>query len=168
MKQEKKAEQGSKAARRTAARLAAVQAVYQMRATGQGAEAAVAEYIAHRLGKPLDGQGMVTPDKVLFSSIVQGVGGRMDDLLGVIDFNLTGHNGANPRNSADSVEPLLLGILLCGVYELMAHPQIDAPLVIADYLHVTHAFYEGGESRLVNGILDAAARALRGGEGAAG
>ena len=66
-----------------------------------------------------------------------------------------------PRLSNTSIEPLLSAILICGTYELLAHGEIDAPIIIADYLHVTHGFFEGSESKLVNGVLDALAKELR-------
>jgi N utilization substance protein B len=66
-----------------------------------------------------------------------------------------------PRLNSRSLEPLLTAILVCGTYELLAHPEIDAPIIISDYLHVTHGFFEGSESKLVNGILDALAKEVR-------
>jgi len=148
-------------ARLSAARLAAVQAVYQMQSSGQSAEAVIKEYVAHRLGKPVEGHKMVAPDAPLFSAIVEGVARREADLKGIIDAIMQDQNSAKARNSDVSVEPLLRSILLCGVFELMAHHETDAPIIITDYLEVTHAFYEGGESKLVNGVLDKAKRNLR-------
>lgn len=150
----KNTDKGSRIARMSAARLSAVQAVYQMMANEQRAKDVIDEYMQHRLGKPVDGHNMVLPDGVLFKNIVSGVGTRMDDLRGIIDASLVSQNDAKANNSLSSIESLLGSILLCGAYELMAHHETDAPIIISDYIEVTHAFYEGNEAKLVNGVLD--------------
>ena len=157
--------EGSQKARRTAARLAAVQAVYQMLANGQRANAVIEDIKTRPPGDGLEDAGkMVTPDGALMAAIISGVDARRDDLAQLI----TG--AQNRRNSiADdtvlappaSIEPLLRSILMCGAYELLAHHETDAPLIITEYLDVTHAFYDQGESRLVNGILDKISKGVR-------
>lgn len=155
------ASQGSKIARLSAARLAAVQAVYQMKANDQDARSIITEFRTHRLGKPTEGQNMVTPDGNLFTSIVAGVSDREADLKGIIDATLRGQKEGSARNSEVSIEPLLWSILMCGAFELLAHHDTDVPIIISDYLEVTHAFYEGGEAKLVNGVLDRIGHNLR-------
>jgi len=149
----KKAQKSSKKARSSAARLAAVQAVYQMLTNDQVASVVTEEFLSRRLGKPVDGIDMVVPDGTLFKSVVNGVETRKDDLIGLI-------KGAQKEGKSIS-EPLLNAILLCGAYELLAHHDTDTPLVIAEYLHVTQAFYDQGESKLVNGILDHIGKSVR-------
>ena len=155
--------QSSRKARAGAARLAAVQAVYQQGKMGQNAAVVIAEYRDFRLGQPVEGEEMVAPDEALFSRIVQGVEARRGDLQAVIQGCLT----RKPvENSVEvdvdkSLDPLLEALLLCGGFELMAHHDIDAPIVISDYLHVTHAYYDQGESRLVNAVLDKMSKVLR-------
>ncbi len=157
------ANQGSKIARLSAARLAAVQAIYQMKANGQNARNVIGEFKTHQLGKPVEGHNMVLPDGTLFTLVVEGVESRESDLKGMVDAALqAGQNDAKPRNSDISIEPLLWSILMCGAYELLANHEADAPVIISDYIDVTHAFYEGGESRLVNGVLDRLSQSLRG------
>ena len=158
---QKKQNTGSKIARLSAARLAAVQAVYQMRAGEQSARDIVSEYRTHHLGQPVEGQAMVAPDTELFAHIVGGVESRMEDLRGIIDASLVVQDSSKPTHCLDSTERLLGSILLCGSYELLAHHDIDAPLIIADYLDVTHAFYEGNEAKLVNAVLDRIRKAVR-------
>lgn len=153
--------QGSRIARLSAARLAAVQAVYQMKANDQDVRSVVSEFKTHRLGKPVEGQNMVLPDAELFTTIVAGVSEREADLNGMIEATLQNHNSAKTRNTDISIEPLLWSILLCGSYELLAHHDTDAPVIISDYIDVAHAFYEGGEPKLVNGVLDKIGRNLR-------
>ena len=149
-----KMEKPSRRAQFSAARLAAAQAVYQMTANDQSAAAVIAEYKARRLGEPVDGEILVPPDGNLFHAIVEGVENRRSDL----DTLLAGPDG---KEAGAAREPLLRAVLLCGAYELMAHHDTDAPIIINDYLDVTHAFYDGGESKLVNGILDRVGRAVR-------
>ncbi len=147
----KKASKSSKKARATAARLCAVQAVYQALQLKVPPESLLDEYKEFRAGMPIDGEEMVQPDGVLFSGLLKGITARWNDLQQMIA----------PRVKTQSVEPLLTAILVCGAYELMAHHDLDAPIIISDYLHVTHGFFEGQESRLVNGILDALAKEIR-------
>lgn len=153
--------QGSKIARQTAARLAAVQAVYQMKANDQDAKSVISEFNDHRMGESLEGQDMVLPDGALFADIINGVQSRYDDIKGVIDACLSGHSKTKASGSLDSMESLLGSVLLCGGFELLAHNETDAPIIISDYLEVTHAFYEGGEAKLVNGVLDNVNKTLR-------
>jgi N utilization substance protein B len=147
--------QGSKIARASAARLAAVQAVYQVLSNNQSAESVISEYRLHRLGKPVDGQEFVTPDGVLFEMVVRGVYDRMNALEDMIVAALQKSNKTKPS------EPLLMAILLCGAFELLDNQDVDAPVILSDYLNVTHAFYEQGESRLVNAILDSVKSVIR-------
>ena len=143
---------GSQKARASAARLAAVQALYQMAGNEQTAVSTVREYIDFRLGQPVEGEEMVTPDKELFSMIVSGVEERRGDLDHMIAATLGGKKAA---------ERLLHCIMLAGAYELMARPDVDAPVIISDYLHVTDAFYDQGEKKLVNAVLDKIAMNVR-------
>jgi N utilization substance protein B len=148
--------QGSKKARAASARLAAVQAVYQILANDQSAESVISEYkLQKRLGAPLDGVEMVTPDGVLFQDVVKGVYDRMNALEDMIAAALQKAGKGKPS------EPLLMAILLCGAFEILNHLDIDAPLILSDYLNVTHAFYEQGESKLVNAVLDSIKTAVR-------
>lgn len=147
-----KAAKSSRKARLTAARLFAVQAVYQSIQIKVTPASLVDEYQKHRIGMDLhEGDEMVVPDGVLFSEIMNGLTARWDDVMGLIA----------PRLNNTSMEPLLTAILACGAYEILAHGETDAPIIIADYLHVTHGFFEGSEPKLVNGILDALTKELR-------
>lgn len=154
-------QKGSKIARMSAARLAAVQAVYQMKANDQSAEEVINEYKRHRLGQPVEGHSMVVPDGVLFTGIVKGIMARERDLHSIIDACMTSQGQSKYSHSLESIEPLLGSILLCGAYELLAHHDVDPPIIISDYLDVTHAFYEGGEAKLVNGVLDRVRSSVR-------
>lgn len=151
----------SRKARKSAARLAAVQAVYQMIENAQGAPAVIDEYIAHRLGQPVDGEDMVVPDGTHFREVVSGVAARRDDLEQILSSVLMKRQRASVEGVSAQNEPLLHSLLLCGSFELLAFHDTDAPIIISDYIHVTHAFFDQGEARLVNGVLDQVAKAVR-------
>lgn len=146
-----KPQKPSKTARMSAARLAAVQAVYQMMANQQKAASVIQDFCTHRFGKPVDGQAMVMPDEDLFAAIVTGVEDRGKEIEAAV---------VKPGQQVPA-EPLLRAIMQCAVWELTA-TQTDTPLIIAEYLNVTHAFFDKGESRLINGVLDRVAKEARG------
>lgn len=144
---------GSKKAQALAARLAAVQAVYQAALNPQDTKPAIDEYKRRHMGQPVDEQDMVPPDETLFSRVISGLETRRSDVEALVDGALSASGpGRNPRDL--SGEPLLKAILLCGATELLIRPEIDPPIVISDYIEVTHAFYDQGEHKLVNAILD--------------
>lgn len=142
---------GSRKARSTSARLFSVQAVYQALQTEKSPISLLNEYLDHNIGMDLEDGEMVTPDEVLFKSILSGVTNRSDELSIIL----------TARLPSPEIDSLLKSILLCGVYEVIGHPDIDAPIIIADYLNVSHGFYAGSEPKLVNGILDAVAKEFR-------
>lgn len=173
---------GSQKARNSAARLMAVQTVYQMHKNDQDAESAIAEFINHRFGIDADGDDMVTPDEDHFALVVRGVaehGGQLEDMIlqnrskkeaPVIEVvaKEEGDTEAETVIKAEEApivvqktEALLQAILLCGTFELMVLQSIDSPIIIADYLNVTHAFYEKGEAKLVNAMLDSIQKTVR-------
>ncbi|MFH1158808.1 MAG: transcription antitermination factor NusB [Pseudomonadota bacterium] len=140
---------GSAKARRTAARLAAVQVLYQMRLNNQDAKSAVREFREHRIGFSLDGDVFVPADPELLEEIVMGVAERLTD----IESLAAGRKGG--------VETLLESILRAGIGELLANGKTDAGIIINDYLNVTAGFYDGGETKIVNAILDRVAKSVR-------
>lgn len=145
---------GSKKARASAARLAASQCVYQYMMTGNDIREIIEAQINHYSGVPDAGQPeFVTPDKELLSKVAGTVAGHEAMFEEVLIANLP---------SPDSkIENLMRAITLCGLAELYAYPEVDAPLIIAEYLHVTHAFYDGGEHKIVHAVLDKAKAGLR-------
>lgn len=142
----------SKKARLSAARLAGVQAVYQMALSGLSAREAYQDYVERRMGKETEGDQYIPADTELLSKLIQGVAEKRSDLNEMMK---------GPLEGRKSPEPLLQAILFCGLYELLAHLDIDAPVIINDYLNVTHAFYDQKEVDLVNAILDRQAKNLR-------
>lgn len=146
------APKGSLKARKTAARLFAVQAVYQALQNEVAPNTLYDEFMSHRVGMDLEDGEMVTPDGPMFRSLLSGISERWGDLQQII----------RPRmNASSNIEPLLTAIILCGTFELLAHHDTDTPIIISDYLNITAGFFEGAETKLVNGILDALAKELR-------
>jgi N utilization substance protein B len=148
---------GSKNARRSMARLAAVQCVYQWLQSRQKADDILSYYHDFYQGMEIEGETLLTPDPDLFHDIVRGVQNRFTDLDQMISLHLK-KEGQDIEYKKDFI---LLSVLYCGAYELMAHQQTDAPLIISDYLHVTKSFYEGKETKLINAVLDALKTVLR-------
>lgn len=149
-----KGNKGSAKARRTAARLAAVQVLYQMGLNNQAAAEAVEEFIRHRVGFNLDGDVFVPADADLLRDIVHGVQERWMDIEQV-------RSAALAEGGRSDVEAILEAILRAGIFELIGQPETDKGIIISDYLSVTAGFYEGGETKLVNAILDNIAKKVR-------
>jgi N utilization substance protein B len=146
---------GSAKARRSAARLGAVQALYQIDITGAPPESTITEYISWRLGQELDGDRLVTADNELFAEVVRGVSARGAD----VDQLLTG--ALDRQWPLERLETLLRAILRAGAFELLNGGDTPARIVINDYIDVAHAFFAGREPGMVNGVLDKVARAVR-------
>lgn len=160
-------EPGRAGGRRSAARLAAVQALYEMDVTGAGADPVLAEFLSRRwaLTQSGGGQGdgahdekpaaLVAPDLDYLADLVRGASERQAELDAAIGPALSG-DWTVPR-----LEALLRAILRAGTYELIAHPEVDAAIVIDEYVEVAHAFFAAKEPSLVNAVLDRLARAAR-------
>ena len=148
------AKKSSASARSRSSRLVAVQTLYGVLHTEESMKEAVADILSKADHLEVDGEQLVVPDKILLQKILYGVDERKVDLEGIIEAN------TKTKKSGDS-ELLLKSILLCGVYELLAHNQIDAPIIINDYIDVTHSFYDQAQVKLVNAVLDASSKALR-------
>ncbi len=143
-------------AMRKSARLMAVQAVYQMAVNNKEPAFVVSEYLSHRTGQSIDGETMVDPDQKLFTNLVLGVAERREDLTAIVNANRPQKEGQTYPD-----EPLLMAVMLCGVYELLAHQDTDFPIIISSYVDVAKAFFTGGEPSLVNGVLDSARKVIR-------
>lgn len=144
----------SKTAQSRSARLLAVQTLYGVLHTGNEMKEAVADTLAKSEHVEIDGEELVPPNKILFQKILYGYNARKGDVEDIIKGSLT-------TKKDGETETLLHAILCCGVYELLAHNEIDSPIIINDYLDVAHGFYESGQVKLINGVLDKAAKALR-------
>lgn len=140
---------------RSAARLAAVQALYQREMEPAAPEALVSEFVEHRLGATLDGERLAPADADFFRDLVCGASARMVETDDLITTHLaTGW-------TLDRLDRPMRAILRLGTYELIARPDIPVGVVIGEYLNVAHAFYQRREAGFVNGLLDAVARKVR-------
>ena len=141
--------------RRSSARLAAVQALYQIAVVGTDAETVLGEFVRFRLDTELDGDRFVSPDKPLFARIVRGTVSRRDDIDPLVQGAL------DPPWTVDRLEVLLRVVLQAGCWELLENADTSPAIIITDYVDVAHAFFGGREPGMVNAVLDRVARQLR-------
>ena len=140
---------------RGAARLAAVQALYQMDLGGATLPDVIAEFEAHRLGKEIDGDQYRDADAAFFRDIITGVVADQRELDPAIDAALM---AGWPLARIDAT---LRAILRSGAFELAHRSDVPGRVVISEYVDVANAFYEGEVPAMVNAVLDALARKLR-------
>ena len=142
--------------RRSLARLAAVQALYQLELNpGRGADAAIGEFVHHRLGREIDGEVYGEADPALFADIVRGVTAdreRLDETLSA---------ALSEEWPLARLETLLRLIIEAGAYELVHRPDIPPRVTISEYVAIAYAFFSGKEPGLANGVFDRLARMLR-------
>ena len=142
--------------KRGAARLAAVQALYQMDVAGSGVIEITAEYEAFRLGKEVDGALYREADAQWFRAILAGVVEDQKTIDPIIRQALTEDW---PLSRLDST---LRAILRAGVYELMKRDDVPVAVIVSEYIDIAKAFYEEDEPKLVNAVLDRVSRRVRG------
>lgn len=142
------------ARKRSAARLAAVQAIYEMDLAGATAEVVIDGFLRGRWKAGLGEAELADLDAAHFAEVIRAVGTRADALDVAIDGALA------DRLKVDRLEILLRAILRAGGYELSSRPDIPAKVIINEYLDVAHAFFTGKEPALVNAVLDRMAAAL--------
>ncbi len=142
--------------KRGAARLAAVQALYQMDVAGSGVLETAAEYETYRLGKELDGSVYREADAQWFRAILAGVVEGQKTIDPVIRRALTDDW---PLSRLDST---LRAILRAGVYELRERKDVPVAVIVSEYVDIANAFYDEEEPKLVNAVLDRVSRAERG------
>ena len=150
--------EGRGANQRGAARLGAVQALYQMDVGGATLPSVVAEFETHRLGQELEGEQLRPADVAFFRTLVGGV----VDMQRTIDPII--HSALPPTWPLTRIDLTLRAILRCGVFELMERHDVPGRVVITEYVDVARAFFEADEPGLVNGVLDHIARDARPGE----
>ena len=145
--------------RRSVARLGAVQALYQL-ALNPGIDpiSVVGEFVHHRLGREIDGEVYGEADEKLFSDLVRGVVHHRDRLDETISAALS------EEWPLLRLETILRLILEAGAYELAHRPDIPPRVTLNEYVTIAHAFFDGKEPVLANGVLNRLARALRAAE----
>ncbi len=140
---------------RSVARLAAVQALYQMEVSGIGSEAVIREFVDHRFEADIEGEALAPADQAYFTTIVRGA---VDHQL-EIDQAIVKRLAEGWR--LERLDATLRAILRAGAFEL-AHADAPTEVVINEYVEVAKSFFEGPEPGFVNGALDAIARDVRG------
>jgi N utilization substance protein B len=133
---------------RTAARLAAVQALYQMDMTAIDLNRVIAEFETHRLGQEVEGCQYCDAEAQFFRDIVEGVVREQCRIDPLVDRHLAEGWRLN------RVDSILRAILRAGAYEMLMRKDVPARVVITEYVDLAHAFFAGEEPKVVNGILD--------------
>lgn len=144
------------AARRAGARLAAVQALYQMEQTGQSARSVIADFMEDRLGLNDEGDPVEEADPDLFKSVVEGVVDRQEQIDAAIMKRLA------DGWKIERLDATSRAILRAGAYELIADISLPSQIILDEYVSLAHAFFEGSEPKFINGLLDNVSRDVRG------
>lgn len=140
---------------RAAARLAAVQALYQLEMEGTPLAQLISEFHQHRLGAIIEEVEYADADRDFFDDIVKGVDARREEIDAIVASKLA------EGWSIERLDKPMRQILRAGTYELMARRDVPTGAVISEYLDVTDAFYDKREKNFANGLLDAVAKAVR-------
>jgi transcription antitermination protein NusB len=149
---------GASDAKRSQARLAAVQALYQMDLAATDVAQVVAEFADHRFGDAAEDRTVADADPDLFAEIVRGVVARQREIDPPLDAQLaTGWR-------LNRIDAIIRATLRSAMFELVARPDAPAKAIINEYVEVAKAFFEGDEPKVVNAVLDAVARKVRAAE----
>jgi transcription antitermination protein NusB len=141
---------------RSAARLAAVQALYQQEMEGTSLPRLLKEFHEHRLGALIEDAQYHEAERDFFDDIVTGVQARGSDIDQAISAKLAS------GWSLKRLDRPMRAILRAGAYEIIARPDVPIASVISEYVDVAHAFYDKREAGFVNGLLDGIAKDRRG------
>lgn len=145
----------SKRSGRSVARLAAVQALYQMELSGTDVETVILEFISDRFGQEIDGEEYLAADQKLFAELVRGVVARQMEIDPLVARTVS-EDWALPR-----LDATLRALIRTATYELMARTDIPVKVVLSEYVDIAHAFFSGDEPGFANGVLDKVARIVR-------
>ncbi|MGZ3340746.1 MAG: transcription antitermination factor NusB [Reyranella sp.] len=144
--------------RRQAARLAAVQALYQWQ-EGEHAPAEIIEqFLNVRTGEAGEGGMRRDADRPLFKDVVEGTAAHKDELERTVSAALA------EDWTWKRVDRLVRAILLAGAYELLHRRDVPPRVAINEYVEIAHAFYDQGEPSFINSVLDRVARQARSAE----
>ena len=146
----------NRAQSRSAARLAAVQALYQLEMEGTPLRVLLHEFHNHRVGATIEDVEYAEAEIDFFDDLVAGVDARRDEIDALIADKLA------QGWSLERLDKPMRQILRAGTYELIARKDVPTGTVINEYLDVAHAFYDKRETSFVNGLLDAVAKGVRG------
>jgi N utilization substance protein B len=133
---------------RSVARLAAVQALYQMDVSGHGAEAVVREFRDHRFDRDMDGSRLAPADETLFAQVVRGVAADQTQ----VDHGIRRRLASGWK--LERLDATVRAILRAGAFELLRLPEVPTEVVIDEYVEIAKSFFEGPEPGFVNAALD--------------
>jgi transcription antitermination protein NusB len=140
---------------RSAARLAAVQALYQRHMEDTPLAKLLDEFHQHRLGREIEEVRYADAEVAFFDDVVSGVVARQNEIDALLTDRL------NETWKLDRLDKTMLQILRAGTYELLARADVPTGTAISEYVDVAHAFFDQREAKFVNGLLDAVAKAVR-------
>lgn len=140
---------------RSAARLAAVQALYQREMESTHLPRLLDEFHMHRLGHTIEDDQYADAEVAFFDDVVRGVDARAEEIDALLEERLA--EGWQLKR----LDKTMLQILRAGAYELLARPDVPVGTAISEYVDVAHAFFDAREAKFVNGVLDAVAKAVR-------
>ncbi|MGQ2991404.1 MAG: transcription antitermination factor NusB [Brevundimonas sp.] len=140
---------------RTVARLAAVQALYQMELAGEGVETVITEFSNHRFDADIEGEALAEADEQWFADVVRGVVGDQR----AIDAMITKRLASNWR--LERLDATLRALLRSGAWELANKPDAPREVVLNEYVELAKAFFDDAEAKFVNAALDGVARDVR-------
>ncbi|PIB97044.1 transcription antitermination factor NusB [Caulobacter sp. X] len=140
---------------RSVARLAAVQALYQMEVSGAGVDSVIREFSEHRFDRDVEGERLAAADETFFAELAKGVVAHQAK----VDQGIVKRLASGWR--LERLDATARAVLRAGAYELMYRPDVPTEVVINEYVEIAKSFFEGPESGFINGALDAIARDAR-------
>ena len=146
---------GNRIQPRSVARLAAVQALYQMEVSGAGVDSVIREFGEHRFDRDVEGEQLAAADESFFAELAKGVVANQAK----IDQGIVKRLASGWR--LERLDATARAVLRAGAYELMFRPDVPTEVVINEYVEIAKSFFEGPESGFINGALDAIARDAR-------
>lgn len=146
---------GNRIQPRSVARLAAVQALYQMEVSGVGVDAVVREFSEHRFDRDVEGEQLAAADETFFAELAKGVVAKQ----GEVDQAIVKRLASGWR--LDRLDATARAVLRAGAFELIHRPDVPTEVVIDEYVEIAKSFFEGPEAGFINGALDAIARDAR-------
>jgi transcription antitermination protein NusB len=144
--------------RRQAARMAAVQAIFQWQEGEHAPGEIIDQFLKVRIGEQGEGGMRRDADRPLFKDVVEGTVAHKEELQQTL-------TGALAQDwTWERVDRLVRAILLAGAYELIHRKDVPPRVAINEYVEIAHAFYDKGEQNFVNSVLDRVARQSRSAE----
>lgn len=140
---------------RSAARLAAVQALYQHEMEGTPLAPLLHEFHQHRIGAIIEDAEYAEADVAFFDDVVKGALARLPEIDAAIVARLAS------GWTLDRLDRTMKAILRAGAYELIARGDVPVGAVVSEYVDVAKAFFDGREAGFANGLLDAIGKDVR-------